>query len=679
MPQPARQESTIPLRAVAAALALAALLALAGCAREAQPGPRAQRGLMDLRAHDPAASGPAHLDGQWEFHWNRLLEPRDLAPGAAPEPTGYFTMPGTWKGLVVDGEKLGGTGQATLRLRVRLWPDARRLTLRLYDIPVAYRLWADGVLVAHSGTLGADTATERPGRSLVLAEVEPRGDEMELVLQVSNHHFRAGGVPDGIQLAPPGPLEAARDRQRAMSFLFAGCLLIAAMYHLALFRLARTLPSTLHFGIYCLFTFGYCMTSKTSLWGASLFLPPLPPLLGEYLPLFCFVAWGPFLNRFYLSLYPDEFHKITRHISDARLAAYVLLLLFAAPVHSSQYILLAMVTGMGLGIYYLQRLIVCVRRGRDGAWLLLVGSLVFLVSAVSDALSHARVIKVAYLIEPGMFLFVITQALTLARRFTVAFEAVETLSAELERKNASLRAEMDERNRLEREVVQISEEERRRISHELHDGLCQKLTGARLRAAILNRRLADTGDGAAMADLRELLDASADDAYRTSRGLWPVEHDPSAPGPSLDDLARRIAKDTGTAVHFERQLGCGQCANPNVTTLYRIAQEALANAAKHSRASEIRMELRCPVAGGVRLTVRDDGIGREAAGRGHDARAKKPGDGLGLGIMAHRAAIIQAELRIGDAPGGGTVVTCVAPCALARGAGPAEEEPRHES
>lgn len=95
MPQPARQESTIPLRAVAAALALAALLALAGCAREAQPGPRAQRGLMDLRAHDPAASGPAHLDGQWEFHWNRLLEPRDLAPGAAPEPTGYFTMPGT--------------------------------------------------------------------------------------------------------------------------------------------------------------------------------------------------------------------------------------------------------------------------------------------------------------------------------------------------------------------------------------------------------------------------------------------------------------------------------------------------------------------------------------------------------------------------------------------------------
>jgi signal transduction histidine kinase len=302
------------------------------------------------------------------------------------------------------------------------------------------------------------------------------------------------------------------------------------MYHLALFRLAKTLPSTLHFGIYCLFTFGYCMTSKTSLWGASLFLPPLPPLLGEYLPLFCFVAWGPFLNRFYLSLYPEEFHKITRHISDARLAGYVLLLLFAAPVRSSQYILLAMVTGMGLGIYYLQRLIVCVRRGRDGAWLMLAGTTVFLISAISDALSHARVINVAYLIEPGMFFFVVTQALTLARRFTLAFEAVETLSDELEQKKRLPAGRNRGTQQAGTEVVHISEEERRRISHELHDGLCQKLTGARLRAAILNRRLADTGDGAAMADLRELLDASADDAYRTSRGLWPVEHDPRPPG-----------------------------------------------------------------------------------------------------------------------------------------------------
>ncbi len=102
-------------------------------------------------------------------------------------------------------------------------------------------------------------------------------------------------------------------------------------------------------------------------------------------------------------------------------------------------------------------------------------------------------------------------------------------------------------------------------------------------------------------------------------------------------------------MRFERQLGCGQCANPNVTTLYRIAQEALANAAKHARASEIRVELRCPVAGGVQLAVRDDGIGREAAQRGKDETAG-PGEGLGLGIMAHRAAIIQAELRIEDAP-----------------------------
>ena len=118
-----------------------------------------------------------------------------------------------------------------------------------------------------------------------------------------------------------------------------------------------------------------------------------------------------------------------------------------------------------------------------------------------------------------------------------------------------------------------------------------------------------------MDSLAALLDASTDDAYRTSRGLWPVEHDPAMPGPSLDDLARRIAKDTGIDVRLEMRRHCGRCTNPNMRTLYRIAQEALTNAAKHAQAHTIRVRLRCPAQDGVILTVRDDGIGRTASAR----------------------------------------------------------------
>jgi len=648
-------------RPAAAFLIIAALLILAACEHSVRSTPQAESGVLDLQTYDPTANGPAPLDGKWEFYWDRLLSPNDFAPkGDAPDTAHYLAFPGTWKGFRLDGETLGGTGQATFRLRLKLWPDARRLVLRLFDIPMAYKLWADGKLVAQSGTVGTNADTEIPRRSLVLAEIEPKGNDMELVLQVSNHHFREGGVPESIEIAPPGLLEKSLARQWAISFLFAGCLLIVTVYHLFLFHKNRKLPAALYFGIYCLFMFGYCVTSNTSLWAANLFLPPLSPALAEYFPLFCYLALGPFLYRFFKSLYPEEIHTAVRHIVDIRLAIFVILLPFAPDYRISQYIALAMLASALYGIYYVQRLMVCVWRRRNGAELLLTGSLVFLLASLNDTLSHAKIITSLYLLEPGMFFFVSTQSLTLAKRFTHAMEAEEKLSGELERKNASLLAEIEERNRLECEIVSISEEERRRFSSELHDGLCQQLTGARLHASILTDQLSGTKEGEAMASLTALLEASTNDAYRTSRGLWPVEHDPATPGPSLEDLARTIAKDTGITVTFGKDCHCGQCTNPNVTTLYRIAQEALSNAVKHACADTIRIELRCFGQGEITLTVRDDGIGREAAAQQTPSKG-----GLGLRIMAHRAAIIHADLQIKDDSDHGTVVTCIAPCAVA--------------
>ncbi|WP_419786337.1 sensor histidine kinase [Pseudodesulfovibrio sp.] len=642
-------------------LAMAGLLVLVWHLFPSRPTPQARNGILDLRSYDPTANGPAPLDGQWEFHWDRLLTPDDFAPeGEASDTPRYLTFPGTWKGYPLDGEKLRGTGQATFRLRLKLWPDARRVELRLFDITMAYKLWADGKLVAQSGTIGLNAEKEVPRTSLVLAEVEPTDDAVELVLQVSNHHFREGGVLESIEIAPPGLLKATVDRQWAVSLLFAGCLLIVAVYHLYLFHENRNLSSALYFGIYCLFMLGYCTTSNTSLWVVNRFLPPLPPPLALYFPLFCYLALGPFLYRFFKSLYPDEFHTVVRYVVDIRLGIFVVLLPFASDYHISQYIALTMLVSAGYGIYYVQRLMVCVWRKHNGAGVLLVGSLVFLLTSLNDFLSHAKIINSPYLLEPGMFFLVVTQSLSLVKRFTHAMVAEGRLSAELERKNASLLEEIEERNRLECQIVNISEEERRRFSSELHDGLCQQLIGARLHAAILTDQLAGTREGQAMADLTAMLEASTNNAYRTSHGLWPVEHIPATPGFALEKLACSIVKDTGITVTFEKDCPCAQCTNPNATPLYRIAQEALSNAVRHACAKTIRITLRCSNRGDVTLTVRDDGIGREAA-----ARQSFTKGGLGLSIMAHRADIIDADLRITDGPDRGTVVTCIVPCAVA--------------
>jgi len=93
-----------------------------------------------------------------------------------------------------------------------------------------------------------------------------------------------------------------------------------------------------------------------------------------------------------------------------------------------------------------------------------------------------------------------------------------------------------------------------------------------------------------------------------------------------------------------------------MTQLYRIAQEAVANALKHAAPSRVEVRLDCLDRSVVRLSVRDDGAGIPANAA--------PKGGLGLAIMKHRIRIIGGELTIGPAPGRGTQVTCTAPCAL---------------
>lgn len=568
-----------------------------------------------------------------------------------PQPTGYFSLPGGWRGKEVDGQRLSNTGQATYRLRLLTEQNSNRLTLRLFDIHEAYKLWANGKLVAQSGVPGTSAATEQPARSLVLADIPFQGQPIELVLQVSNHHFRQGGVTESILAALPGPLERAQARDWALSLFFAGSILIMGVYHLVLYAWRKQNPAPLYFGLYCLLVVGYCTTSNSSDWVARLAFPHWSAASMEIFSLSCFVCWASLIFRFLKTIYPEEFHFFLVHFLDARIPIFVLLLIFTPGQPVYWFIALCLVQTFVYATYYIYRLGLCVRRGRTGAGILLVGLSLQFLAGINDPLTHMGLINSIYLVEPAVFLVVLSQSLVLSKRFSRAFASVERLSVELEHKNASLQTEMAERNRLEKQLVSISEEERRQLSHELHDSLCQQLTGARLRALALAHGHADDKDGPELAELAELLRTSTREAYKVARGLYPVELGEA--GPSLKNLVDSISKATGISVAFSRQKHCRQCCNGNIVALYRIAQEALANAAKHSRAQNILVELDCRGDGGITLVVSDDGVGL------HDTASD---DGLGTSIMYHRAKMIGAELRIQDGPQGGAQVICMAPC-----------------
>lgn len=637
---------------------------MAGCVCCAQAAaPRAEQGRIDLSAVEVAAGAPVdllgsivNLDGEWEFYWDRLLTPADFSEGHPPPGRALLKVPGAWSDTPVDGKELPGLGHATYRLRILLPPGQRELAVRMPDVASAYKIWVNGQLLIENGKVGTNVETETAYRALRIPHFVSTGEPVDLLVQVSNYHYRYGGLVTSIELGGGRILDVAQVRRWGLTLVVIGCLLVMGVYHLVLYLTRRKTVSPLYFGVYCLLWMLGCLCSSASDWVIRAYLPSAVTGVLYPLEMICLFASIPVGYAFFCSLYPQEFSARILKISVVTALGFSFIALLASPLILSSVVPGYYVFSMAVMLYALLRLLKASRLRRDGASLILCGFLVVGAAGINDMLNDMQIIHTPWMISIGMFVFVLFQAFALAHRYARAFASIENLSDKLEEQNAELQEEMAERIRLEREIVHVSEEERRNISRDLHDGICQQLTAARLRCSVLERRFAgDAGEGAEIAQLAALLEASVDHAYELSRGLWPVEHDARSLVASLEELAGRVQHASASRISLQCELNCGSCCNSNAGQIYNIAKEALLNALKHAKASRIVLTLDCRSSpSNLVLRIEDDGVGRQAksASRG----------GLGTRIMAHRARMIGGELTIGDRPGGGTAVCCTVPC-----------------
>jgi two-component system CheB/CheR fusion protein len=214
--------------------------------------------------------------------------------------------------------------------------------------------------------------------------------------------------------------------------------------------------------------------------------------------------------------------------------------------------------------------------------------------------------------------------------------------------------DITERRRLEREVLEAGAEEQRRIGQDLHDGLCQHLTGVAFAMEVLGQKLAARAapETAGMRKTAELVDQAITQARELARGLQPVTLQASGLAASLEELAAKVEGMFGVSCLMVCDGQVLVHDNLVATHLYRIAQEAISNAVKHGKAKTIVLDLHA----GPRemtLTITDDGVGLE----------KSSGDGRGIGLhtMKYRASLIGGTLDVRPGRGGGTAVTCVVP------------------
>lgn len=200
----------------------------------------------------------------------------------------------------------------------------------------------------------------------------------------------------------------------------------------------------------------------------------------------------------------------------------------------------------------------------------------------------------------------------------------------------------DERRESGRRALAAQESERARIARELHDEVGQSLTAVALRA----ERAADQPDAQtrALVEIAETVLRSLQDVQRIGRELRPEALDDLGLINALIAMCSRVARQSG--IRLERNL---DAQLPPLTdevelVIYRVAQEALTNAVRHSGGTEVSISLR-PSDDRVTLTVTDDGRGLPASRR----------EG-GLVGMRERAMLIGAEFRVSSRPGRGTEV-----------------------
>ena len=222
---------------------------------------------------------------------------------------------------------------------------------------------------------------------------------------------------------------------------------------------------------------------------------------------------------------------------------------------------------------------------------------------------------------------------------------------------SAIARDITERKRLEKEILQIGTNERRRIGHELHDGLGQVLTGIAFKARALQERLAAT-DPRQAEDFNEivsLINGAISQTRRLAHGLDPIEVEAAGVVAALGNLASETRHLFGIECDFacpDQDLALNDQAS---LALYRITQEAITNAQTHGSAQHIRIKL-VRLAGRLRLTVKDNGKGFDPSVPGKS--------GMGLRIMQHRARSVGGEWSLASRPGHGTTIECSVPLEL---------------
>ena len=386
-----------------------------------------KKGVLELTNWDFQKNGYTSLDGQWEFYWQQLLTPEDLA--ASSLVPSYIEFPMAWNKY---NKNYDSNGYATYSLTIKL-NSKYKGTLLGISVPSmlsSYKLWVNGDLFSSNGVVGTRYPDERPQTLPITSYFMNNNDSVHLVLQVSNHHFRDGGTWDKIYLGTQAQMASRREASIALEIFYFGVLLIMGLYHLWLYVFRPEDVSKLYFGALCII-----ISFRALIVGNRYFLTlnnSLSYHLALKLEYLTFYGAVYFMLSYIHAVFKKE--SSTKVIKSSKLLCFffIVITIFISPLLASKLLLIFQLSTLLIIMYVIFVIIKAYRNKKQETLFVTISYLVATAISVMAILHYLGISNIHDYSLLGFFILILLNAFLLAMNQSKAYRKIENLSLEKE-------------------------------------------------------------------------------------------------------------------------------------------------------------------------------------------------------------------------------------------------------
>ncbi len=385
--------------------------------------PVAQNGVLDLRHWDFKTDGTVSLKGEWQFFWNQLLTPENISSKRHLKSARHSILPGIWNHIKIDGEKIGSHGYATYSLTILHNHAGTPIAFKIKEMSSAYSLFLDGKLISSNGKVGRTKPETIPEYRPATVNFTPKGDQIQVVLHISNFNLKEAGPIKEIILGNVQQVHTQNQNWQVINLIVIGLILAMGLYHLSLYLLMRKYLSNLYFGLFC------CMVSLRSALTNDRILHALIPSISwenlvklEYLSFYMAV---PVFIWYIVSLFPKDFSKRILILSNCFAAIFSAVVMLTLPDIFSYTLTAYQIFTVLLGLYLIYIFSQAHKQKREGIKVIAFGFIILFLCVLYDILGANYIIQSDYSLHIGLFIFIFSQAYLLSVKFSKTMKRVE--------------------------------------------------------------------------------------------------------------------------------------------------------------------------------------------------------------------------------------------------------------